>query len=38
MSMPRGVAHRLRNESAAAVHFLVVSALRGHGNREDIPT
>jgi mannose-6-phosphate isomerase-like protein (cupin superfamily) len=38
LHVPPGVAHQFRNESAADVHFLVVSAPRSHGDREDIPT
>jgi mannose-6-phosphate isomerase-like protein (cupin superfamily) len=31
-----GVAHRFYNESSADVHFLVVSAPRSHGDREEV--
>jgi mannose-6-phosphate isomerase-like protein (cupin superfamily) len=31
-----GTTHCFRNESAADVHFLVVSAPRSHGDREDL--
>lgn len=34
--VPPGVAHRFGNESDADVHFLVVSAPKSHGDRENI--
>lgn len=34
--IPPGVAHRFRNESAADVHFLVISAPKAHGDRENL--
>jgi quercetin dioxygenase-like cupin family protein len=34
--IPPGVAHRFRNESDADVHFLVVSAPKAHGDRENL--
>lgn len=34
--VPPGVAHRFRNESNADVHFLVVSAPKAHGDRENL--
>lgn len=34
LHVPPGVAHRFRNDSAADVHFLVVSAPPSHGDRE----
>jgi mannose-6-phosphate isomerase-like protein (cupin superfamily) len=33
--VPPGAAHRFRNESLADVHFLVVSAPKAHGDREN---
>jgi len=32
-----GQAHQFRNQSPTAVEFLVVSAPRSHGDREDLP-
>ena len=37
LHVPPGAAHRFRNESAADVHFLVISAPRSHGDREYAP-
>jgi len=37
LHVPPGAAHRLRNDSAADIRFLVVSAPRSHGDREDVP-
>jgi len=36
LHVPPGAAHCFRNESAADVHFLVVSAPCSHGDREDL--
>lgn len=36
LHVPPGAAHQFRNESAADVHFLVVSAPRSHGDREEV--
>jgi mannose-6-phosphate isomerase-like protein (cupin superfamily) len=37
LHIPPGVAHQVRNESAADVRFLVISAPRSHGDRELVP-
>ena len=34
--IPPGAAHQFRNESEADVHFLVVSAPKAHGDRENL--
>lgn len=34
LHVPPGAAHQFRNESAADVHFLVVSLPKSHGDRE----
>jgi mannose-6-phosphate isomerase-like protein (cupin superfamily) len=36
LHIPPGAAHQFRNDSQADVHFLVVSAPRSHGDREDL--
>lgn len=36
LHVPPGAAHQFRNESAADVHFLVVSSPRSHGDREEV--
>jgi mannose-6-phosphate isomerase-like protein (cupin superfamily) len=36
LHVPPGAAHQFRNESDSDVHFLVVSAPRSHGDREDL--
>jgi mannose-6-phosphate isomerase-like protein (cupin superfamily) len=36
LHVPPGAAHRFRNESGAEVHFLVVSAPKSHGDRENL--
>lgn len=36
LHVPPWAAHQFRNESAADVHFLVVSAPRSHGDREEV--
>ena len=36
IQVPPGVAHQFRNESGADVHFLVVSAPKAHGDRENL--
>ncbi len=36
LHVPPGAVHTLRNESAADVHFLVISAPQSHGDREDV--
>jgi len=35
LHVPPGAAHQFRNESSTDVHFLVVSAPKSHGDRED---
>ena len=37
LHVPPGAAHRLRNASMADIRFLVVSAPKSHGDREDAP-
>lgn len=37
LHVPPGLAHQMRNRSAADVRFLVVSAPRAHGDREAAP-
>jgi mannose-6-phosphate isomerase-like protein (cupin superfamily) len=37
LHVPPGAAHQLRNESAADIRFLVVSAPKSHGDRETVP-
>jgi mannose-6-phosphate isomerase-like protein (cupin superfamily) len=36
LHVPPGAAHQFRNESESDVHFLVVSAPRSHGDREEV--
>ena len=36
LHVPPGAAHQFRNESAADVHFLVVSTPPSHGDREEV--
>ncbi len=36
LHVPPGAAHQFRNESDGDVHFLVVSAPRSHGDRENV--
>ena len=36
LHVPPGAAHQMRNESAADVHFVVVSSPRSHGGRETV--
>ena len=36
LHVPPGAAHQFRNESEADVHFLVVSAPKSHGDRENV--
>lgn len=36
LHVPPGATHQFRNESGADVHFLVVSAPKSHGDREDV--
>ena len=38
LHVPPGAAHQFRNESEADVHFLVVSAPKSHGDRENVET
>jgi mannose-6-phosphate isomerase-like protein (cupin superfamily) len=37
LHVPPLAAHQFRNESDSDVHFLVVSAPKGHGDRENLP-
>lgn len=37
LHVPPGSTHQLRNEGATDLRFLVISAPRSHGDREDIP-
>jgi mannose-6-phosphate isomerase-like protein (cupin superfamily) len=37
LHVPPGAAHELRNEGREELRFLVVSAPRSHGDREDAP-
>ena len=37
LHVPPGAAHQLRNEGATDARFLVISAPRSHGDREDAP-
>ena len=37
LHVPPGMAHQMRNESAAGVRFLVVSAPKSHGDRIPAP-
>jgi mannose-6-phosphate isomerase-like protein (cupin superfamily) len=37
LHVPPGAAHELRNAGAGELRFLVVSAPRSHGDREDAP-
>jgi mannose-6-phosphate isomerase-like protein (cupin superfamily) len=36
LHVPPGAPHQVRNESAADVHFLVVSVPKSHGDRENL--
>lgn len=36
LHIPPGAAHQFRNDSAADVHFLVVSVPKSHGDRENV--
>jgi quercetin dioxygenase-like cupin family protein len=37
LHIPPGAAHQFRNDSDRDVHFLVVSAPKSHGDREEVP-
>ena len=37
LHVPPGAAHQMRNDSAADVHFLVVSVPKSHGDRTPAP-
>lgn len=37
LHIPPGAAHQLRNDSSADIRFLVVSAPKSHGDRENLP-
>jgi mannose-6-phosphate isomerase-like protein (cupin superfamily) len=37
LHVPPGAAHQLRNQSAGDIRFIVVSAPKSHGDREDVP-
>jgi quercetin dioxygenase-like cupin family protein len=37
LHIPPGVAHQLRNESTGDTRFIVVSAPKSHGDRENLP-
>ena len=37
LHVPPGIAHQIRNDSAADVRFLVVSAPKSHGDRTLVP-
>ena len=37
LHVPPGAAHQMRNESAAAVRFVVISAPKSHGDRIAVP-
>jgi quercetin dioxygenase-like cupin family protein len=37
LHIPPGGAHQLRNESLGDIRFLVISAPKSHGDREDAP-
>ena len=38
LHVPPGAAHRLRNDDVVDLRFLVISAPRSHGDRENLPT